>query len=539
MLPSGLGSHPKTLKESPSIVVSSLTGSFDSSGLSSENNPTTSQPSSTANAPTDYEDWLRLIFPRYATAPLAEHHHKLWQWVWALERGVRPDPLCVFLARGGAKSTSAEMACAAVGARGQRRYILYVSGKQDQADDHVGNVAGMLESDTIASYFPKLGERSVGKHGNPRGWRRNRIRTAAGLTVDALGLDTAARGIKLDEQRPDMIIFDDVDETEDSLPTVEKKVRAITQKLLPAGSPDLATLFVQNIVHYESVAARLAGVASVPADFLAKRAVVGPIPAVIGLQTEPLPGHINRHRITAGVATWAGQSLAVCQSQIDDWGLPAFLVEAQHLRPKPKGQSFPEFDVSVHVVDDAPIPSTWVRWRAIDYGYAAPYCCLWFARRPDGGIVVYNESYDTGKTAGEQALEVRVMSSGSKFFTTVGDPSMWASNKEGQRYKSAAQQYMEGGIPLVKASNDRVIGWGRLHELLAYADGIPPRITIMRRCQNLIRTFPLMVQDKDKPEDIDTTLEDHALDSLRYGVMAAHWLESRKPLKQRQLVARG
>lgn len=517
-------------------MVSSLTDSFDSSALSSEDQPKSSQPppaSSTLTPPDDYEAWLREIFPRYTTAPLAPHHHTLWQWVWALERGVRPKPLCVFLARGGAKSTSAEMACAAVGARGQRRYVLYVSGKQDQADDHVGNVAGMLESDTIAAYFPQLGERSVGKHGNPRGWRRNRIRTAAGLTVDALGLDVAARGIKLDEQRPDMIIFDDIDDTEDKLATVEKKIRAITQKLLPAGSPDLATLFVQNLVHNESVASRLAGVASEPADFLATREVVGPIPAIVGLLTEPISGHINRHRIVAGTPTWEGQNLAVAQSQIDDWGLEAFLAEAQHQKRKPKGQAFPEFDESVHVIDDASIPDSWIRWRAIDYGYAAPYCCLWLAKRPDGSIVVYNEAYDTGKTAGEQALEVRVMSSGSKFFTSVGDPSMWASNREGLRYKSAAQQYAEGGVGLVKGSNERVIGWGVLHELMKYADGIPPRVSIMRRCANLIRTLPLMVQDANDPEDIDTTLEDHAVDALRYGLMAAPWLDQTKRQKPR------
>lgn len=46
LLPSGLGSRPKTLAESPSIAVSSLTDSFDSSALSSETNQTqTSQPS--------------------------------------------------------------------------------------------------------------------------------------------------------------------------------------------------------------------------------------------------------------------------------------------------------------------------------------------------------------------------------------------------------------------------------------------------------------------------------------------------------------
>ena len=50
LLQSGIGSRPKTLAESQSIVVSNLTGSFDCSGLSSENqtDQPTSQPSPTA-----------------------------------------------------------------------------------------------------------------------------------------------------------------------------------------------------------------------------------------------------------------------------------------------------------------------------------------------------------------------------------------------------------------------------------------------------------------------------------------------------------
>ena len=37
-------------------------------------------------------------------------------------------------------------------------------------------------------------------------------------------------------------------------------------------------------------------------------------------------------------------------------------------------------------------------------------------------------------------------------------------------------------------------------------------------CPNLVRTIPLMFCDEKRPEDLDTTLEDHALDALRYGI---------------------
>jgi hypothetical protein len=124
-----------------------------------------------------------------------------------------------------AKSTNAEAAVIDLGARGVRRYCWYVSATQDKADSHVENIAGMLESPQVSRYYPNLGQRMMGKFGNSKGWRRNRLRTASGLTVDSLGLDTGARGVKIEDARPDLIIFDDVDELHDTSVTTHKKSR--------------------------------------------------------------------------------------------------------------------------------------------------------------------------------------------------------------------------------------------------------------------------------------------------------------------------
>lgn len=471
--------------------------------------------------PDDYEGWLRYFFPTHVIAGFAEHHRRWWRWVWALQVDVRPDVVPVLIwPRGGAKSTSVELGCAAAGARATRRYVLYVSGKQQQADDHVGNVASLLESPKIGIAYPELGERKVNKFGSSLGWRRNRIRTASGFTVDALGLDVVARGVKLDEQRPDWIVFDDVDDTADSMETVEKKITAITQKILPSEAATAAASFVQNLVHYESVAARLAGLASQQADFLADREVSGPYPAILGLKTEPIPGTF-KHRIVAGTPIWDGQDLATAERQIDRWGITAFRAEAQHERMPPTGQAFPEFDPSVHVVESVEIGKDWPRYRAVDYGYAAPYCCLWGARRPDGGLVIYREDYGSGMTAPEQAKRVANLSQGETYKASVGDPSMWAKNREGKRYRSIHEQYRDNGVKLTKASNERVAGWSLLHALLSFDDDRPPLLQISRACVNLIRTLPMMVQDSTKPEDIDSDLEDHALDASRYLAQAA------------------
>lgn len=494
-----------------------------------------SQSSQAAKAPTNYEEWLRVWFPAYvstldgASIPLADHHHEFWKWVWSLKRGVRPPPFVAIWPRGGGKSTSAELACVAVGARRSRRYVLYVSSTQAQADDHVSNVASLLESASVEQHDPALADRAVGKYGSSRGWRRNRLRTAAGFTVDAIGLDTAARGVKLDEARPDLLVLDDIDDAVDSSDTIRKKIVAITQKLLPAGSTDAGTLAVQNLIHHEGVFARLAGLSSEPADFLADRIVSGPHPALRGFQAEKQSD--GKWKILSGSPTWAGQDIDTCQRQINDWGLKAFRAEAQHERTPPDGQAFPEFDVSVHTVEPFKVPETWPRWRSVDYGYAVPYAHGWFTRSPSGTIYLYRERYGKRKTAADQAYEMRLASAGEKFFVSVGDPAMWASNREGHKVQSVADQYGEMGIGLTPATNQRLAGKALVHRALEYGTNAPPTFLIFKTCHNTIRTLPLLPVDKDKPEDVDTTAEDHCYDMIRYGLQAAPWLEAMKRSK--------
>lgn len=300
---------------------------------------------------TSWQTWLRTLFAPYVTAGFAPHHERIWAWLWALEAGHAALPLEVILPRGGAKSTTAELGCVAVGAKRARRYVLYISGTQQQADDHVGNVAGMLESAPVARFYPALADRMVGKFGSSKGWRRNRIRTASGFVVDAIGLDTAARGKKLDQDRPDFIILDDIDEKHDTPLTTAKKIDTLTTSVLPAGSADLAVLAVQNIIHPDSIFAQLA---DGRADFLAGRTVLGPYKAVEGLRYAQQG---DQYIITGGLPTWAGQDLATCQRQMNTWGLRAFLAEAQHeVRQDPAAGIFKRHDIDAHRVGVTDVP---------------------------------------------------------------------------------------------------------------------------------------------------------------------------------------
>lgn len=272
----------------------------------------------------DWRGWLRALFPSYVAHPFAPRHERAWAWAWDVRLGNDTPPLVACWGRGGAKSTSAELIAVRWGAAKARRYGLYLSNTQDQADDHVSTIASLMETSVVAQHYPHLADRLVGKYGQSKGWRRNRLRTSDGFTIDALGMDSARRGAKLDDQRPDFLIIDDVDDGEDSELVTAKKIRLLTRKILPALTHDAAILFIQNKVHDDGL---MAQVLDGRADFLGGAIISGPHPAIVDLE---YVGSGTTAQIVAGSATWEGQSLAACQAFIQKWGLDAFLAECQH-----------------------------------------------------------------------------------------------------------------------------------------------------------------------------------------------------------------
>jgi hypothetical protein len=274
----------------------------------------------------NWEAWLRYLLPGYFGSEFGEHHKAMWEWIWSLKRGVRPDAQIDIWPRGHGKSTGGEAACCALGARGVRRYGLYVCETQPQADGHVANIAGMLESPRFAEMYPAMADRALNKFGSPRGWRRQRLTTAAGFAIDAMGLDAAYRGVKFDEQRPDFIIIDDIDNKRDNEPKVLRKIEVLSSSLIGAGAPDVAVLGIQNLVHGNSVFARLA---AKTAGFLNTAKIIGPIPAVKGLEYAG-PDEEGTYEITAGEPTWSGMDLKTCNFMLNDMGPTAFGTECQH-----------------------------------------------------------------------------------------------------------------------------------------------------------------------------------------------------------------
>jgi len=208
------------------------------------------------------------------------------------------------------------------------------------------------------------------------------------------------------------------------------------------------------------------------------------------------------------------------------------------------GQRFRGFRREVHVIDPEDLPLSLggiIRAVGVDYGLDAPYAALWGARLADGLIVVYREDYTNGLTPDEQARRILALEAPGERdlmrpVPVALDPSTWARNPHVAHTPkgpgtivvgdngdddpppgSIADAYRKHlGRAVVKAHNDRLAGVALIADKLRVRPDGLPRLLIYSTCRNLIRTLPALPRDPKRPEDVDTSAEDHAYDALRY-----------------------
>lgn len=195
------------------------------------------------------------------------------------------------------------------------------------------------------------------------------------------------------------------------------------------------------------------------------------------------------------------------------------------------GQYFSEWRYDIHVCEPFEIPKDWTRFKAGDYGFSAPSAVGWFAISPDGTLYLYKELYGPGMGYTKLATEVVALTDPNENFEyDVFDPAFWAKKGERDDELSGAEVYANKWLELtkkvirmIKGINSRVVGWGVLREYLKIVpkdDGQTSKLKIFKTCVNTIRTLPEQQHDKRNPEDLDSSLEDHAADMLRYAVMS-------------------
>ena len=187
-----------------------------------------------------------------------------------------------------------------------------------------------------------------------------------------------------------------------------------------------------------------------------------------------------------------------------------------------ESSSFPEFSRQVHVIEPFDIPRNWMRFRAADWGYSSPACCLWFAVDYDNNLFVYRELYTKRNTADIFARKVLEMEDGEYIRYGILDSSTWA--RRGDIGPSIAETMIQEGCrwrQSDRSPRSRIAGKVEVHKRLRVDEDTGyPSMFIFSNCLNLIRTLPMLPVDKNNPEDVDTTADDHAYDALRYGCMS-------------------
>lgn len=255
------------------------------------------------------------------------------------------------------------------------------------------------------------------------------------------------------------------------------------------------------------------------------------------------PGYMNRLKLTGGAA--------LVKAWLDgDWSAI-------------EGAFFDRWSEALHVVPPFAIPEDWAKFRSGDWGSARPFSFGWWAivgddtrhpvtrvLLPRGAIIRYREWYgcEPGKPNKGLKLTAEQVGKGlaqretEKVGLGVLDPAAFAEDGG----PSIASRITAGSgdkrIFFKPADNKRVSqrgamgGWDMMRQRLVGTtedeDGEPnpegrPAIFCFSTCTDSIRTIPMLQHDKDRPEDLDTEMEDHAADEWRYACMSRPWVRKK------------
>lgn len=180
-----------------------------------------------------------------------------------------------------------------------------------------------------------------------------------------------------------------------------------------------------------------------------------------------------------------------------------------------------------HVIEPFAVPESWTRYRSFDFGYAKPFSVGWWAVDFDGRLYRILELY------GASSPDVGVKWSADEIFSEISrverehpqlagrrifgiaDPAIWEKSS-GISVAEIAEKYR---VYFDKGDNKRIPGWMQVHYRLRFDENGIPMMYFFRNCKAAIRTLPMMQYDEHHPEDIDTALEDHACDEIRYMCM--------------------
>lgn len=177
------------------------------------------------------------------------------------------------------------------------------------------------------------------------------------------------------------------------------------------------------------------------------------------------------------------------------------------------GNYFPEFSEGKHICKPFALPRWWRKYRAFDYGLDM-LACFWFAVDEQGRVYCYRELYLKDLVVSDAAQKILENTGlGEKIEITFAPPDLWSRQKD--TGKSMAELFMTSGLPLVKASNNRVQGWLQVKEFLK---GDTPGLVFFNNCKRICEELSEIQTDENNPNDVAKEPHDitHGPDGIRY-----------------------
>ena len=172
----------------------------------------------------------------------------------------------------------------------------------------------------------------------------------------------------------------------------------------------------------------------------------------------------------------------------------------------------------------------WTIMRSYDFGYHKPFSLGYWAVDYDGVLYRIMEMYGCTGTPDEgvrwspeeqfkrisELERTHPWLKGRKIVDSIADPAIWDQSR-GESIADTAAKY---GIYFTPGDNNRIPGWMQVHYRMQFDENGYARMYAFNNCKAFIRTMPLMMFSETHPEDLDTKMEDHCPDEVRYMCMS-------------------
>lgn len=207
------------------------------------------------------------------------------------------------------------------------------------------------------------------------------------------------------------------------------------------------------------------------------------------------------------------------------------------------------------------IPADWYVDRSMDFGTSSPFSILYFAESdgnpiyigsnnsfsgikefcpPKGSIIVIGEFYGKDpnevkaniglnltpfeivngmKSVEKNLVRDNILTSNQKINVGVADAAI-GSNTHGKNAKTVLDMFNDENCKWrTPPKPNRAAGVTLIHNYLKATinqDPDKPHLYIFDSCKFLLENIPVLQYDPRKPDDVDTKMEDHDYDALRY-----------------------